>query len=172
MTDSAEVAVLGTGRLLRAGTREKVISRFAEYEEHLDHDRSYHRGCHVGGFSLATKAGSSQLALDPLRGHPDCLKRLDEPGARATLKQLAGLGETFVVSDEGVVLSMVRLQCASSGSSDGSKASWCGRHDAAAHISELTGAVAIVVSEDPLVRVFEDGKLVREISPGHDPWGY
>ena len=106
MTDSAEVAVLGTGRLLRAGTREKVISRFAEYEEHLDHDRSYHRGCHVGGFSLATKAGSRQLALDPLRGHPDRLKRLDEPGARATLKQLARLGENR--GSSGLWASVVR----------------------------------------------------------------
>jgi hypothetical protein len=64
MADSAEVAVLRTGRHLRAGTREKIISRFAEYEVHLDHDRSYHRGWHVGGFYSRPKreVGSSWVA--------------------------------------------------------------------------------------------------------------
>ena len=101
------------------------------------------------------------LALDPLRGHHAHLKRVDDPGARATSKQLARLGETFVVSDEDVALSMVRIAGAPSEGSDGSQASWCGRHEAAASISGLTDAVAVVVCEDSAVRMFEGGRIVR-----------
>ena len=39
------------------------------------------------------------------------------------------------------------------------------RHLAGASISQVTDAVAIVVSESSMVRVFDDGKLVAEIIP-------
>jgi diadenylate cyclase len=123
----------------------------------------------VVGNSKEVLARSWPLALDPLRGHPDHLKRLDDPGARATLKQLSRLGETFVVSDEGVALSMVRIPGAPSGVTEGSRAMWCGRHEAAASISGLTGAVAVVVSEDSAVRVFDRRRLVREFPLEDEP---
>ena len=44
-----------------------------------------------------------------------------------------------------------------------------GWHEGAASISGLTGAVAVVVSEDSVVWVFDDGRLVREISPAREP---
>ncbi len=39
------------------------------------------------------------------------------------------------------------------------------RHLAGASISQITDAVAIVVSESAMVRVFDDGELVAEIIP-------
>src|SRR5829696_9587110 len=48
---------------------------------------------------------SRPLILDPLHGHPDEHKKLDDPNVRETLKELAQLDGAFVVSDEGVVLS-------------------------------------------------------------------
>jgi hypothetical protein len=39
------------------------------------------------------------------------------------------------------------------------------RHVAGGSISQVTDAVAIVVSESSMVRVFDDGKLVAEIIP-------
>ena len=39
------------------------------------------------------------------------------------------------------------------------------RHLAGASISQVTDAVAIVVSESSMVRVFDDGKLIAEIIP-------
>jgi len=122
----------------------------------------------VVGNSEEVLARSRPLALDPLRGHPARLKHLDEPGARGTLKQLARLGETFVVSDEGVALSVVRLPGSPSGGSDEARPSWDRLHEDAASVSGLTGAVAVVVSEDSVVRVFDGGRLVREICPGHE----
>src|ERR671916_992492 len=107
---------------------------------------------------------SRPLILDPLHGHPDEHKKLDDLNVRETLKELAQLDGAFVVSDEGVVLSAARYLDAVSESLDvplglGS------RHMAAASISKQTGAVAVAVSESSVVRMFDDGELVSEIIP-------
>jgi diadenylate cyclase len=104
------------------------------------------------------------MILDPLHGHSDESKRIDDPDVRETLKELAQLDGAFVVSDEGVVLSAARYVDAASDDLDlplglGS------RHVAAASISKQTNAVAVAVSESSTVRMFDDGKLVSEIVP-------
>src|SRR5215217_2574994 len=107
---------------------------------------------------------SRPLILDPLAGHPDEKKRLDDPDMRETIKELAQLDGAFVVSDEGIVISAARYLDAVSDDLDiplglGS------RHVAAASISKQTEAVAIAVSESSVVRMFDDGELVSEIIP-------
>jgi diadenylate cyclase len=107
---------------------------------------------------------SRPMILDPLHGHPDESKRIDDPDVRETLKELAQLDGAFVVSDEGVVLSAARYIDAVSESLSvpmglGS------RHVAAASVSNQTGAVAVAVSESSMVRMFDDGELVSEIIP-------
>jgi hypothetical protein len=107
---------------------------------------------------------SRPLILDPLAGHPDEKKHLDDQDARETFKEIAQLDGAFIVSDEGVVLSAARYLDAVSESLDvplglGS------RHMAAASISKQTGAVAVAVSESSVVRMFDDGELVSEIIP-------
>jgi diadenylate cyclase len=107
---------------------------------------------------------SRPLILDPLAGHPDEKKHLDDQDARETFKEIAQLDGAFIVSDEGVVLSAARYLDAVSESLDvplglGS------RHMAAASISKHTGAVAVAVSESSVVRMFDDGELVSEIIP-------
>jgi diadenylate cyclase len=107
---------------------------------------------------------SRPMILDPLYGHPDESKRIDDPDVRETLKELAQLDGAFVVSDEGVVLSAARYVDAVSESLNvplglGS------RHVAAASVSKQTNAVAIAVSESSTVRMFDDGELVSEIIP-------
>jgi DNA integrity scanning protein DisA with diadenylate cyclase activity len=114
-------------------------------------------------------ARSRPLRLDPLAGHPAHRKRLDDPGARATLKQLARLGEVFVVSEEGVALSVVRLPSVPFRDSGDPPVARDVRWGAAASISRATGAVAVVVSEDSAVRVYEGGSLVDESFPGAGP---
>ncbi len=107
---------------------------------------------------------SRPMILDPLHGHPDESKRIDDPDVRETLKELAQLDGAFVVSDEGVVLSAARYIDAVSdhirlplglGS----------RHVAAASVSRRTDAVAVAVSESSTVRMFDDGEVVSEIVP-------
>ena len=107
---------------------------------------------------------SKPLILDPLHGHPDESKQIENPDMRETIKELAQLDGAFLVSNAGVVLSAARYIDAASDSLDlplglGS------RHMAGASISRQTRAVAVVVSESSMVRMFDDGELVSEIVP-------
>ena len=118
----------------------------------------------VVGDSDAVLKTSRPLILDPLAGHPDEKKCIDDPDVRETLKELAQLDGAFVVSDEGVVVSAARYVDTVSDDLDvplglGS------RHWAAASVSKRTGAVSVVVSESSMVRMFDDGTLVSEITP-------
>jgi diadenylate cyclase len=118
----------------------------------------------VVGDSEEVLRRSKPLILDPLHGHPDESKRINDPDVRETLKELAQLDGAFVVSDEGVVLSAARYIDAVSDRLNvplglGS------RHVAAASVSKQTGAVAVAVSENSTVRMFDDGELVSEIIP-------
>jgi diadenylate cyclase len=107
---------------------------------------------------------SKPLILDPLYGHPDEHKRIDDPDVRETLKELAQLDGAFVVSDEGVVVSAARYIDATS--EDVNIPLGLGsRHLAGASVSRHTNAVAVAVSESSTVRMFDDGDLVSEIIP-------
>ncbi len=124
----------------------------------------------VVGDSEEVLKRSKPLILDPLHGHPDESKRIDDPDVRETLKELAQLDGAFVVSDEGVVLSATRYIDAAS--DDLSLPLGLGsRHVAGASISSQTNAVAVVVSESSMVRMFDDGELVSEIIPEIWMWG-
>ena len=107
---------------------------------------------------------SRSLILDPLYGHPNDLKHVDDPDMRETVKELAQLDGAFLVSDEGVVVSACRYIDAFS---EGIQLplGLGSRHMAAASISKQTRAVAVVVSESSIVRVFDDGQLISEIIP-------
>lgn len=107
---------------------------------------------------------SKCLILDPLLGHPPEVKRIDDPDMRETIKELAQLDGAFVVANDGVVVSACRYLNASS---DGIRLplGLGARHMAAASISRETRAVAVVVSESSMVRVFDHGELVSEIIP-------
>jgi diadenylate cyclase len=111
-----------------------------------------------------TMRDSRCLVLDPLLYHADEAKHIKNPNLRETIKELAQLDGAFIVSDQGIVLSACRYINASSegivlplglGS----------RHMAAASITKHTDAVAVVVSESSVVRVFDDGEMVGEIIP-------
>ena len=107
---------------------------------------------------------SRPLILDPLYGHPPEKKRICDPDMRETVKELAQLDGAFVVDGNGIVLSATRYINASSRRIDlplglGS------RHMAAASICRDTRAVAVVVSESSVVRIFDEGRLISEIIP-------
>ena len=118
----------------------------------------------VVGDSGEVMRRSKPMILDPLQGHADEDKYIEDPNMRETIKELAQLDGAFVVSNAGVVLSAARYIDAALDSLDlplglGS------RHVAGASISKQTDAVAVVVSESSLVRMFDDGELVSEIVP-------
>ena len=115
---------------------------------------------------------SRPMILDPLLGHPDSDKHIADPNVRETLKELAQLDGAFVVSDTGVVISAARYIDSLSDALElplglGS------RHMAGASVSSRTRAVAVVVSESSMVRVFDNGELISEIIPEVWMWnGY
>ncbi len=104
------------------------------------------------------------LILDPLSGHPSDKRHIDDYSMRETIKELAQLDGAFIVSNDGVVISACRYINASADGIDlplglGS------RHMAAASITKQTNALAVVVSESSVVRVFEGGEIVGETIP-------
>lgn len=104
------------------------------------------------------------LILDPLLHHPDEVKHIANPDMRETVKELAQLDGAFIVSNNGIVRSACRYLNASA---EGVHVplGLGGRHIAAASISRETGAVAVVVSESSVVRIFRSGNIVAEVIP-------
>lgn len=107
---------------------------------------------------------SRPLILDPLAGHPEEKRAIQDANLRGTIKELAQLDGAFIVTGAGVFVAACRYLDASASGVDvplglGS------RHIAGASITKLTQAVAIVVSESATVRIFCSGKLMAEIVP-------
>ncbi len=109
-------------------------------------------------------ARSRPLLLDPLYGHEPELLRISEPGLRETVKELAQLDGAFLVDDDGTFVSAGRyvdvdldpeLFLPGLGT----------RHAAGASITRATRALAVVVSQSSVVRVFVDGEVRAEIIP-------
>ncbi|MEJ7819541.1 MAG: diadenylate cyclase [Rubrobacteraceae bacterium] len=126
----------------------------------------------VVGDTETVMSKSRPMILDPLLGHPEANKHISDPNLRETLKELAQLDGAFLVSDAGVVVSAARYIDSLSDALElplglGS------RHMAGASVSSRTRAVAVVVSESSMVRVFDNGELISEIIPEVWMWnGY
>ncbi len=150
-------------REVNTGVLKQVVSLAVEIA------REGREGRKIGTLFVVGDSGevvrrSKPMILDPLQGHPDEDKSIEDPNMRETIKELAQLDGGFVVSNAGVVLSAARYIDAASDSLNlplglGS------RHMAGASISRQTDAVAVVVSESSMVRMFDDGELVSEIVP-------
>lgn len=116
------------------------------------------------GDEEAVLDSSRTLILDPLKGHSDSQKQIDDLNVRESIKELAQLDGAFIISNDGVVISATRYIDAHSKDIDlplglGS------RHVAAASITMDTDAVAIVVSESSVVRLIDDGEIRAEVIP-------
>jgi DNA integrity scanning protein DisA with diadenylate cyclase activity len=107
---------------------------------------------------------SRPLILDPLFGHPDAKKRIDDANMRETIKELALLDGDFVVSGDGICRSACRYIEALV---EGIKLplGLGSRHVAAASITKRTRSVAVVVSESAIVRVFYRSAIISPIIP-------
>jgi diadenylate cyclase len=116
------------------------------------------------GDADAVMAWSRPLILNPFEGHPRNRTHITSNELWGTVKELAQLDGAFVVSDDGAFLAAGRFLDANASNVEvpfglGS------RHIAAASISSATNAIAIVVSESSIVRVFQHGALMAEIIP-------
>jgi diadenylate cyclase len=107
---------------------------------------------------------SRPLILDPLALHPDTARHITSANLRGTIKELAQLDGAFVIDESGVVVAACRYLDTSA---EGVAISFGlgSRHMAAASITKTIPAIAVVVSESAVVRIFYKGVLEAEILP-------
>ena len=108
---------------------------------------------------------SRSLLLDPLFGHGEELLHISRPDLRETVKELAQLDGAFVVRADGVFLSAGRYIDVDLTTPQNFLPGLGTRHAAAASISASTNAIAVVVSQSSVVRVFSGGEVRAEIIP-------
>ncbi len=109
-------------------------------------------------------AASRPLILDPLLGHAPARTHISDPDLRGTMKELAQLDGAFVISEAGIVVAACRYLDASAEQIE-LPLGFGSRHLAAASISRRLGALAIVVSESGVVRVFHAGQIDATLIP-------
>jgi DNA integrity scanning protein DisA with diadenylate cyclase activity len=108
---------------------------------------------------------SRPLLLDPLYGHPAELLHIDRPDLRETVKELAQLDGGFLVADDGTFVSAGRYVDVDLTDPANFLPGLGPRHAAGASISRSTQAIAVVVSQSSIVRVFARGRVHAEIVP-------
>lgn len=112
----------------------------------------------------AVLAASRALILDPLAGHAPPRTHITNPDLRGTIKELAQLDGAFVISETGNFVAACRYLDAS-GEQIEIPLGFGSRHLAAASVSHRLGAIAIVVSESGVVRVFYGGQIAATLIP-------
>src|SRR3972149_4234767 len=106
---------------------------------------------------------SRQMIINPFQGYPEEERNIMDPALRETIKEFSALDGAFVIKDDGVVMAAGRHLSAALEKEDfphglGS------RHVAAAGITSVTDAAAIVISESTgEVRIFKKGNIFMEI---------
>lgn len=102
---------------------------------------------------------SRQMIINPFSGYPEEQRNILNPELEETIKELSAIDGAFVIREDGVLVTAGRHLSAALDSRDfppglGS------RHIAAAGITSVTKAVAMVISESSgNVTVFKNGKL-------------
>ena len=116
------------------------------------------------GDAEAVMAWSRPLILNPLEGHPANRRHITSAELWGTVKELAQLDGAFVVSEDGYFLAAARY-LDSNASHVEVPFGLGSRHIAGVSISFSTKAIAVVVSESSIVRVYQHGALKAEIIP-------
>jgi len=106
---------------------------------------------------------SSQMIINPFAGVPEEKRNILSPELKETIREFASLDGAFVIRDDGVILAAGRHLKASAEETDLPQGLGA-RHRAAAGITALTNALAIVISESTGdVRIFSRGRVFMEI---------
>jgi DNA integrity scanning protein DisA with diadenylate cyclase activity len=109
---------------------------------------------------------SHPMVINPFQGYPEEERNVLDHRLKATVKEFSSIDGAFIFREDGVILSAGRHLDAS-GENIEIPLGLGSRHRAAAGITSLTGALAIVVSEETGgVRIFHHGKILMEIEKG------
>ncbi|MBM4004013.1 MAG: hypothetical protein FJ295_12130 [Planctomycetes bacterium] len=103
--------------------------------------------------------------FDPVKGYGRKDRSLHDSRVREAIKEIAPLDGAFIISSDGTVEKACQLIDATHASLTLSRGLGS-RHWAAAAISKVTSAVAVVVSEsNGTVRIFQNGEVVLRVEP-------
>ncbi|MBI2340568.1 MAG: DNA integrity scanning protein DisA nucleotide-binding domain protein [Deltaproteobacteria bacterium] len=106
---------------------------------------------------------SKQMIMNPFKGYEEEERNLLNPALKETIREFSALDGAFVISGEGEVITAGRYLGAATDESEIPRGLGA-RHIAAAGITALTNAIAIVISESTGdVRIFRNGKVIMEI---------
>jgi DNA integrity scanning protein DisA with diadenylate cyclase activity len=109
---------------------------------------------------------SHPMVINPFQGYPEEERNILDHRLKATVKEFSSIDGAFIFREDGVILSAGRHLDAS-GENIEIPLGLGSRHRAAAGITSLTDALAIVVSEETGgVRIFHHGKIFMEIEKG------
>lgn len=104
-----------------------------------------------------------QLILNPCAGHPPDMRSIHRHGFFETIREFAAIDGAFIVNREGIVESAGTYLDVPTRESE-LQAGLGARHAAAAGVSRMSDAIAIVVSESSgTVHVFDQGRSVLEL---------
>ncbi len=106
---------------------------------------------------------SSQMVFNPFANVPEEERNILDPRLKETVREFASIDGAFIIREDGVVLAAGRHLKASTEDADLPQGLGA-KHRAAAGITSLTNALAIVISESTGdVRIFSSGKIFMEI---------
>jgi DNA integrity scanning protein DisA with diadenylate cyclase activity len=106
---------------------------------------------------------SSQMAINPFNKVPEDERNIMDSNFKETLREFSTMDGAFVIRDDGVVLAAARHLNVSA-ETDELPQGLGARHRAAAGITALTNAIALVISESTgMVRIISRGGIFMEI---------
>ena len=109
---------------------------------------------------------SHPMLINPFQGYPEEDRNILDHRLKETVKEFSSIDGAFIIREDGVILAAGRHLDAS-GENIEIPLGLGSRHRAAAGITSLTDALAIVISEETGgVRIFHHGKIFMEIEKG------
>ena len=109
---------------------------------------------------------SHPMVINPFQGYPEEQRNILDPRLKETIKEFSSIDGAFVIREDGVILAAGRHLDAS-GENIEIPLGLGSRHRAAAGITSLTDALAIVISEGTgSLRISHHGKVFMEIEKG------
>jgi diadenylate cyclase len=106
---------------------------------------------------------SSQMVFNPFAGVPEKDRNILDPRLKEIIREFASIDGAFLVREDGVILAAGRHLKASADLAELPQGLGA-RHRAAAGITALTNALALVISESTgNIRIFSSGKIFMEI---------
>lgn len=119
----------------------------------------------VVGDTKKVLAMSKPTGFDPVKGYNRSERSVKDRRVREAIKEIAQMDGAFIISPKGVVEAAARYLDASAEGLTVPKGLGA-RHWAAAAVSKVTNAVAVVVSQSTgTVRIFQNGHVALRVEP-------